>query len=198
MLCKLLPVPPAHKYFLWEVKKLFFSRYVVSDSLGPHGLQHSRLFCPPLSPGVCSISWCCYLTIWSSAATFSFCLQFFPALGSFPVSQLCIKWPEYWSFGISPSSEYSELISSISLHCSFKKAFLLPLAVLWNSAFSWVYLSLSPLPFNSLLSSDICKAFSDNHFAVLNFFFFGMVLIAVPYNVMNFSLWFFRYSVCQI
>ena len=198
MLCKLLPVPPAHKYFLWEVKKLFFSRYVVSDSLGPRGLQHSRLFCPPLSPGVCSISWCCYLTIWSSAATFSFCLQFFPALGSFPVSQLCIKWPEYWSFGISPSSEYSELISSISLHCSFKKAFLLPLAVLWNSAFSWVYLSLSPLPFSSLLSSDICKASSDNHFAVLNFFFFGMVLIAVPYNVMNFSLWFFRYSVCQI
>ena len=90
------------------------------------------------------------------------------------------------------------MFNYISLHCSFKKAFLLPLAVLWNSAFSWVYLSLSPLPFNSLLSSDICKAFSDNHFAVLNFFFFGMVLIAVPYNVMNFSLWFFRYSVCQI
>ena len=42
------------------------------------------------------------------------------------------------------------LFSSIYLHCSFKKAFFSPLAVLWNSAFSWVYLSLSPLPFASL------------------------------------------------
>ena len=29
---------------------------VVSDSLWPHGLQHSRLLCPSLSPGVCSNS----------------------------------------------------------------------------------------------------------------------------------------------
>ena len=42
------------------------------------------------------------------------------------------------------------MFSSISLHCSFKKAFLCLLAILWNSAFIWVYLSLSPLP--SLLS----------------------------------------------
>ena len=39
------------------------------------------------------------------------------------------------------------LFSSISLHCSLKKAFLSLLAVLWNSAFSWVYLSPSCLPF---------------------------------------------------
>ena len=52
------------------------------------------------------------------------------------------------------------LVSSISLHCSFKKA-LSFLAILWNSAFSWVYLSLSPLPFASLLFSAICKASSD-------------------------------------
>ena len=37
------------------------------------------------------------------------------------------------------------LFSSTSLHCSLKKAFLSLLAVLWNSAISWVYLSLSPL-----------------------------------------------------
>ena len=36
------------------------------------------------------------------------------------------------------------LFSSISLHCSLKKAFLSLLAILWNSAFSWVYHSLSP------------------------------------------------------
>ena len=42
------------------------------------------------------------------------------------------------------------LFSSLSLHCSCKKAFSL-LAILWNSAFSWVYLSLSLLLFTSLL-----------------------------------------------
>ena len=50
---------------------LLFSRSVMSDSLRPHGLQHARLLCPPLSSGVCSDScswsWWCHLTIssWS-------------------------------------------------------------------------------------------------------------------------------------
>ena len=41
------------------------------------------------------------------------CLQSFPASGSFPVSVLHIRWPKYWSFSfsISPSNEYSGLIS---------------------------------------------------------------------------------------
>ena len=43
------------------------------------------------------------------------------------------------------------LFSSISLHWSFRKYFLSLLAILWNSAFGWVYLSLSPLPFASFL-----------------------------------------------
>ena len=40
-------------------------------------------------------------------------LQSFPASGSFQISQLCIRWPKYWSFSfsISPSNEYSGLIS---------------------------------------------------------------------------------------
>ena len=59
---------------------------------GPRGLQHTRLLCPPLSPGVCSNScpfsqWC-YLTISSSFTPFSFCLQSFPAAGSFSRSWL--------------------------------------------------------------------------------------------------------------
>ena len=37
----------------------------------------------------------------------------------------------------------------ISLHCSLEKAFLSLLAILWNSTFRWVYLSISPLPFTS-------------------------------------------------
>ena len=51
----------------------------MSDSLWFHGLQHTRLFCTPLSPGGClnsgPLSLWCYVTISSSAALFSFCLQ---------------------------------------------------------------------------------------------------------------------------
>ena len=59
------------------------------------------------------------------------------------------------------------LFSSISLHWSLRKAFLSLLAILWNSAFRWIYLSFSPLSLASLLFSAICKASSDNHFAFL-------------------------------
>ena len=65
------------------------------------------------------------------------------------------------------------LFFSISLHFSLKKAFLSLLAVLWNSAFSWVYLSLSPLSFTSLLFSAVCKASSDNDFAYCISFSWG-------------------------
>ena len=63
----------------------------MSDSLWPHGLQHARLPHPLLSLWVCSdscpLSQFYDLTITSSATPF-FCLQSFPASGSFPVSQL--------------------------------------------------------------------------------------------------------------
>ena len=64
----------------------------MSNSLQPHRLQHTRLLCPSLSPGVCSdtcpLSRWCYLTISSSAAPFSFCLHSFPTSGSFRMSGL--------------------------------------------------------------------------------------------------------------
>ena len=71
---------------------LLFGHSVVSDSLWPHGLQHTRLPYPSLSPGICSNScpsspWS-HPTISSSVVPFSFCLQSFPASGSFPVSWL--------------------------------------------------------------------------------------------------------------
>ena len=53
-------------------------------------------------------------TISSSVVPFSSCLLSFPASGSFSnESALCIRWPNYWSFSfsISPSNEYSGLIS---------------------------------------------------------------------------------------
>jgi len=49
------------------------------------------------------------------------------------------------------------LFPSTFLHCSLKKAFLSFLAILWNSVLSWLYLSLSSLPFVSLLFSAICN-----------------------------------------
>ena len=62
------------------------------DSLQPHELQHTSPPCPSLSPGDCpssfSFSQWSYPTISSSAALFSFCPQSFPALKSFPMSQL--------------------------------------------------------------------------------------------------------------
>jgi len=63
------------------------------------------------------------------------------------------------------------LFSSISLHWSLRMAFLSFLAILWNSAFRWIYFSFSPLPLTSLLLSAICKPSSDNYFALLHFFF---------------------------
>ena len=64
----------------------------MSNSLWPHGLRHARPPCHSLSPGVCSNScplrqWC-RLNISSSVVVFSFCLQSFPASGSFPMSLL--------------------------------------------------------------------------------------------------------------
>ena len=71
------------------------------------------------------------------------------------------------------------LFSSIYLHWSLRKAFLFLLAVLWNSAFKWVYLSFSPLPFTSLLFAAVYKASLDSHFAFLHFFILETVLIPV-------------------
>ena len=63
----------------------------MSDSWPPHGLQHARLLCPPLSPRVssnsCPLSWWCHPTISSSVTPFSSCPQSFPASGPFPLSQ---------------------------------------------------------------------------------------------------------------
>ena len=71
---------------------LLFSDQVVSDSLRPHGLQHARLSCSSLSPGVCAnscpLSWWCYPTISSSATHMSSYPQSLPSSESFPMSQL--------------------------------------------------------------------------------------------------------------
>ena len=69
-----------------------FSRSVISDSLQPHALQHTRPPCPSPTSGVysnpCPLSQWCHPTISSSVVPFSSCLRSFPASGPFPMSQL--------------------------------------------------------------------------------------------------------------
>ena len=78
------------------------------------------------------------------------------------------------------------LFSSITLHWLLRKAFLSLLAIPWNSAFKWVYLSFSPLHFASLLFTAICKSSLDSHFAFFVFLFLGDDLDScLLYSVMN-------------
>ena len=95
-----------------------FSRSVLSDSLRPHGLQHTGSPCPSPTPEVysnsCPLSQWCYPTISSSVVPFSSCPQFFPSIRVFSnESVLRIRWPKFgsFSFSISPSNGYSGLIS---------------------------------------------------------------------------------------
>ena len=93
-----------------------FSQSVMSDSLQPHGLQHTRLPCPSPTPGLCSNS--CKSVMPSShlilCCTLLLLPSVFPSIRVFSKeSVLHIRWPSYWpfSFSISPSHEYSGLIS---------------------------------------------------------------------------------------
>ena len=78
-------------WYLMGISSIQFSCSVVSDSLQPHRLHHARLPCPPPTPEVysnsCPLSRWCHPTISSSVVPFSFCLQSFPASGSFQMSQ---------------------------------------------------------------------------------------------------------------
>ena len=101
----------------YPTKPFQFSCSVVSDSLWPHGLQQARLPCPSPTLKACSNSclsnqWC-HPTISSSVIPFSSHLQSFPS-GSFPMSQFFASGGQSigsFSFSISPSNEYSGLIS---------------------------------------------------------------------------------------
>ena len=92
-------------YSLDQSHSVQFSRSVMSDSLRPHELQHARLPCPSLIPGVypnsCPLSWWCHPAISSSVVPFSSCPQSLPASGSFPMSQL-FTWGGQ-SIGVSAS-----------------------------------------------------------------------------------------------
>ena len=140
----------------YQFSSVQFSHSVVSNSLWPHELQHTRPPCPSLTPGVHSNSRSVqFSSVAQSCPTFCdptncstpglpvhhqlpeftqtyvhqsvmpsshliLCRPLLllppkpPSIRVFSnESVLCIKWPKYWifSFSISPSNEYSGLIS---------------------------------------------------------------------------------------
>ena len=147
-------------FFFLQTIHLFssvqFSHSVVSDSLRPHGLQHTRPPCPSPTRRIysnsLSLSRWCHPTILSLVIPFSSCLQSLPSSGSFQISSSHqMAKVLSFSFSISLSNEYSRLISfrkdgldllavqgplkSLLQHHSSKAS------ILWHSAFFIVQLS---------------------------------------------------------
>ena len=78
-----------------HIQSVQFSLSAMSDSLRPHGLQHTRPPCPsptPVYSNSCPLSLWCHPTISSSVVPFSSCLQSFPASGAFQMSQFFTSW----------------------------------------------------------------------------------------------------------
>ena len=138
---------------------LLFSGLVLSDFLQPYILQHARLPCPSPSPEVCPSScplhwWChpaSHLILWCPLLLLP---SIFPSIRDFSnESAVCIRWPKYliFSFSISPSNEYSGLISFkidwfdlLAVHRtlrSLRQHHSLKVSILWCSAFFTVRLS---------------------------------------------------------
>ena len=100
-----------------KVTPLQFSHLVVSNSLQPHESQHTRPSCPsptlslPKVMSIKSVMPSNYLILCHSLLLLP---SVFPSIRVFSnESALHIRWPKYWSFSfsITPSNEYSELIS---------------------------------------------------------------------------------------
>ena len=88
----------------------------MSDSLQPHELQHARLPCPSLIAlsllklmSIDSLMLSNHLILCHALLLFP---SVFPSIRVFSKKfSLSIRWPIYWSFSISPSNDYSGLIS---------------------------------------------------------------------------------------
>ena len=144
-----------------------FSHSVMSDSLQPHGLQHTRLPCPStISQSLLKLM---SIELMMPSNNLILCHpllllpSIFPSIGVFSIeSALCIRWPKFWnfSFSINPSSEYSGLISfridwfdflavqgtlnSLLLHYSWKHQFFDAQPSLWSNSHSHPWLLEKP------------------------------------------------------
>ena len=93
---------------------------VVSDSLRPHGLQHTRLPCPSPAPRVysnsCPLSQWCHPAISSSVIAVSSLLRSFPASGSFQMSQFFAYSDQ--SIGVTASASVLQMANKHMKRCS--------------------------------------------------------------------------------
>ena len=110
------PASPELAACCFQFSSVQFSHSVVSDSLQPHELKHSRPPCPSPPPLLKLMS----TELVMPSNHLILCLpllllpSIFPSIGVFSdKSPLCIRWPKYVSlnFNISPSNEFSGLIS---------------------------------------------------------------------------------------
>ena len=95
------------------ISSVQISHSVVSDSLWPHRLQHTRPHCITSSESLLKLMSIESVMPYNHLILFSCCLQFFPASGSFQMSQFfASRCRKCWSlsFSISPSNEYSGLL----------------------------------------------------------------------------------------
>ena len=146
----------------------------MSDSLWPHGLQHARLPCPSLSPGVCSnscsLSWWCRPTISSSVIPFSSCSQSFPAPESFPMSQL------FTSSGHSIGASASASVLPMNIQGWFPLGFTGSISLL-SKGFSRVFSG--TIVRKQRMNSVTCKVFVFTTFIKFLFLVFWMIWFCV-------------------
>ena len=151
---------------MYIIQSVQFSHSVMSDSLQPHGLQHTRLCCPSPSPRACSnlspLSWWCHPTISSSVLPFSSSLQSIPAWGSFPMSHSFPSGGQ--SIGVSASA-----------------------SVFPMNIQDWFPLGLTGLI--SLKSKGLSRVFSSTTFKSINSlalsFYYGPTLTSIHYYWKN-------------
>ena len=95
---------------------VLFSQSVMSNSLQPHGLQHTRPPClSPASrvyPNSCPVSWWCHPTISPSVIPFSSCLQSFLTSGSFQMSQ-------FFTLALHSFSQLNNILLYGSITCVY-------------------------------------------------------------------------------
>ena len=124
-------------WLIYAGKSVLFSHSVTSNSLRPHGLQHTRPPCPSPTPGAysnsCPLNQWCHPTISSSVVPFSSHLQSFPPSGLF-------KW-------VSSSHQVAKVLEFQLQHQSFQWIFRTWFPLGWTS---WI----------SLLSKGLSRVFS--------------------------------------
>ena len=136
---------------------LLFSCQVASDSLWSYGLQHAKLPCSPPSsracPSSCPLNQWWHPTISSSVTLFSFCFQSFPALGSFPMSQLFASGGQ--SISLQPMGVFSPwVLKSLLQHHSSKASILQRSAFFYSPALTSIHDSWEDHSFDYM---DLCQ-----------------------------------------